>query len=125
MLDVHVSDCARQSLSGSIILVGKVIDMLSTCCTVGEILEHFETNLAVYNTGYYWRFFLCRVHQMMTQKKMAFFIIYCIFEFFVTRGLHSTKKKEKTCLEVQFLLQSPALFEFLNMSDIGVGVVKF
>ncbi len=86
-------------------LVGKVLDMSSTCRKVGQMSENFETDVAVYDTSHR-RFLVCRAYQMMTRrkKKSAFFIFYCIFEFFGTRRVHRTKKKEKSMLGSTFFL---------------------
>ncbi len=84
-------------------LVGKVADMSSTCRKVGQMSENFDSDVAVFDTSSR-RFLVCRAYQMMTRRKknLAFFIFYCVFEFFVRRGLHRTKKKEKNMLGSTF-----------------------
>ncbi len=93
-----------------IFLVGKVIDMLSTCCKVGQMLESFETNVAVYDISY-WRFLICRAYQMMTQRKNGIFHFLLHFWILCDKRVTLYKKKKIACLYV-FL---PELFA--NMSQ--------
>ncbi len=100
-----------------------VVDMLSTCCKVGQMLENFETNMAVYNTSYQ-RFLVCRAYQMMTLRKNGIYSF--LIAFFVTRGLHCMKKWNKMlgstffCPKVQLLLSF--FLTCFNMSDVSFGV---
>ncbi len=109
--NLTVTEYVRSNFSYSC-LVGNIVDMLTTCWQQTKMSYDSHNIVICFNVNFF-RFLLSRAYQTMTQVKLEFFILYCIFDFFVTRGVKH-RKKEKTCLEVHFLC--PKVLRFLSFS---------